>query len=212
MGYLPAIAARDPATCAAVPLSSDDAARMRVIAIRLAQAIGSAAARNGVGVVRSTLVGERHDACAAVPHIAGFDPGTNPGWGTRWPITQTRREWTPSPRLWSMSLPALRADGPKSCTESPNAAVPSSSSRARSRRGASGLRCGWASRCSYTSGAGPLGLITVSVVRVAKRDPQGTWVFDEPGRKLHFSHCKSASVADFGGTSAADSPSIDAAR
>ena len=57
-----------------------DAARMRGVAIRLAQAIGGAARRNGVDVVRATLVGESHDACAPQPFVAGFHPAANPGW------------------------------------------------------------------------------------------------------------------------------------
>lgn len=82
IGYLPAIPASGAGTCAAVPLTPDDAARMRGVAIRLAQAIGGAAKRNGVDVVRSTLVGERHDACAPQPFVAGFHPAANPGWPT----------------------------------------------------------------------------------------------------------------------------------
>lgn len=80
VGYLPAIPASGPGNCAAVPLTPADAAQMRDVAIRLAQAIGGAAKRNSVDVVRSTLVGKGHDACAPQPFVAGFHPAASPGW------------------------------------------------------------------------------------------------------------------------------------
>lgn len=84
VGYLPAIPATGPGNCAAVPLSPSDAARVRGVAIRLAQIIGGAAQRNGTGIVRSTMIGMGHDACAAQPYMAGYHPPRNAGWS--WPV------------------------------------------------------------------------------------------------------------------------------
>ncbi len=80
VGYLPAIPATGPVTCAAVPLKPEDAARMRGVAVRLAQIIGGAAERDGTGIVRSTMIGTGHDACSAAPYVAGYHPARNPGW------------------------------------------------------------------------------------------------------------------------------------
>lgn len=82
VGYLPAIPASGPGTCAAVPLTPQDAARVRGVAIRLAQIIGGAAARDHVGIVRASMIGTGHDACAAEPFIAGYHPPRNPGWSS----------------------------------------------------------------------------------------------------------------------------------
>jgi hypothetical protein len=53
---------------------------MRTTTIKLAQAIGGAAARNGAGIVRSSLIGTGHDVCSAAPFVAGYHPPRNPGW------------------------------------------------------------------------------------------------------------------------------------
>lgn len=81
VGYLPTVPA-EGASCAAVPLSAEDAARVRGVAIRLAQIIGGAAERNHVGIVRASVIGTGHDACSGVPYIAGFHPATNLGWSS----------------------------------------------------------------------------------------------------------------------------------
>ncbi|WP_298689312.1 SGNH/GDSL hydrolase family protein [uncultured Sphingomonas sp.] len=79
VGYLPAVPANG-AGCAALPLSIADIGRIRGVAIRLAQAIGGAAARNHVGVVRSSEIGTGHDACSASPYIAGYHAPRTPNW------------------------------------------------------------------------------------------------------------------------------------
>lgn len=80
VGYLPAVAAAGPGDCAALPLTPADAARVRDVAVRLAQIIGGAAQRNNTGIVRSTMVGAGHEVCSADPYLAGFHPAANPGW------------------------------------------------------------------------------------------------------------------------------------
>lgn len=79
IGYLPAVPASGGG-CAALPLSASDIDRMRGVTIRLAQVIGGAAARNHVGVVRSSELGRGHDACSARPFVVGYHPPRNPGW------------------------------------------------------------------------------------------------------------------------------------
>lgn len=80
VGYLPAIPAAGDAGCTALPLKADDIGRMRDMTIKLAQAIGGAAKRNGVGIVRASMIGTGHDVCSAVPFVAGSHPQRNPGW------------------------------------------------------------------------------------------------------------------------------------
>ena len=48
--------------------------------IKLAQAIGGAAVRNGVGMARASVLGAGHDVCSAAPFVAGYRPPHNPGW------------------------------------------------------------------------------------------------------------------------------------
>lgn len=80
IGYLPAVPATGSGTCAALPLKPEDAARVRGVAVRLAQIIGGAAQRNNTGIVRATMVGAGHDVCSGDPYLAGFRPARNPGW------------------------------------------------------------------------------------------------------------------------------------
>lgn len=80
VGYLPAVPASGDRGCPALPLSPPDVRRMRSVAIRLAQAIGGAAARNHVGIVPSSAIGTGHDVCSASPFVAGAHPARNPGW------------------------------------------------------------------------------------------------------------------------------------
>ncbi|MBP2496136.1 lysophospholipase L1-like esterase [Methylobacterium sp. PvP062] len=90
IGYLPAIPTSGVGTCPDLPLGPDDAARMREVAVRLAQAIGGAAARTGVGIVRSSMIGAGHDACAEHPYVAGYRPPRNPGWRAPVPYHPTQ--------------------------------------------------------------------------------------------------------------------------
>lgn len=82
VGYLPAVPANGPGICAAVPLKPEDAARVRGVAVRLAQIIGGAAQRDGTGIVRSSMIGSGHDACSADPYVAGYHPPRNLGWSS----------------------------------------------------------------------------------------------------------------------------------
>ena len=78
--YLPVVPATDPADCAAVPLSPDDGARMRAVAVRLARVIGDVAAETHTILVKASLIGAGHDACALEPYVAGYKPALNPSW------------------------------------------------------------------------------------------------------------------------------------
>lgn len=80
LGYLPAVPGRAAESCAALPLAPDDAVRMRARYVRLAQIIGAAARRNGVGVVPSSVIGAGHEVCAEVPYVAGYHPQKTPRW------------------------------------------------------------------------------------------------------------------------------------
>jgi len=80
IGYLPAIPADGTRLCPGLPLTPDDAARMHAMSVRLAQAIGTVAAKTGVGIVRSSQLGLGHDVCAQQPFVAGYRPPHNPGW------------------------------------------------------------------------------------------------------------------------------------
>lgn len=80
VGYLPTVPARGPGTCEAVPLTPVDAAKIRDIVTRLAQAFGQVAERHHVALVRSTLLGQGHDACSAEPYVTGYRPVRNPSW------------------------------------------------------------------------------------------------------------------------------------
>lgn len=76
IGYLPAVPANGGG-CKALPLSAADIDRMRGVTVRLAQAIGGAAARNHVGIVRSSEIGTGHDVCSGNPYVAGYYPVRN---------------------------------------------------------------------------------------------------------------------------------------
>jgi lysophospholipase L1-like esterase len=80
VGYLPAIPAAGAAVCAALPLTAADAATMRSVAVRLAQAVGGAASAAGIDVIRASMIGRGHDACSSDPYIAGAHPARNDGW------------------------------------------------------------------------------------------------------------------------------------
>lgn len=60
------------ALCRQVPLSTEDAANMRVIARRLAKETASAARRAGADVLRASALSQAHDACAAQPWANGL--------------------------------------------------------------------------------------------------------------------------------------------
>lgn len=80
VGYLPAVPASGPGICAAVPLSTAAASRMRSETERLAKVMADVAARNSVQIVPSTTLGKQHDACSDNPYIAGSHPDRQPGW------------------------------------------------------------------------------------------------------------------------------------
>lgn len=80
IGYLPAIPVDASHICPGLPLTLADAARVRTISVRLAQAIGTVAAKTGVGIVRSSQLGLGHDVCAHQPFVAGHRPPSTPGW------------------------------------------------------------------------------------------------------------------------------------
>ncbi|CZT30146.1 SGNH/GDSL hydrolase family protein [Pseudomonas cerasi] len=92
--YLPAVPTDASSECPSLPLSPRDAARMRAVATRLARVIGSAAQRNGVGIVRSSTIGAGHALCSAQPFIAGYHlpGGLHPS-----PIIPIRSAWTRLP-------------------------------------------------------------------------------------------------------------------
>lgn len=80
VGYLPAVPAVDPGTCAALPLTPDDARHMRETTVRLTDAFAQAAARQRIDLVPAASLGTRHDICAAEPYVTGYHPAREPGW------------------------------------------------------------------------------------------------------------------------------------
>lgn len=61
-------------TCAATPLSPQDADLSRAVAARLAKLTAEAARKAGASLIRASAMSLRHDACAAQPWINGFTP------------------------------------------------------------------------------------------------------------------------------------------
>ncbi|WP_323140615.1 SGNH/GDSL hydrolase family protein [Massilia phyllosphaerae] len=80
VGYLPAVAAADPGTCAALPLAPADARRMRDTTARLTDAFEQAAARHRIDVIHAAAIGAQHAICAAEPYVTGYRPAREPGW------------------------------------------------------------------------------------------------------------------------------------
>lgn len=78
--YLPAVPSAGSTACAALPLTAPDIAQMRDVALRLAQTIGGAAARNGTDIVRASVIGAGHDVCSTKRYLAGDHPARTPGW------------------------------------------------------------------------------------------------------------------------------------
>jgi lysophospholipase L1-like esterase len=64
----------DSGSCARVPLSGTDAARMRAVATRLAAMTRQAAAASGAEVVDIAALSRGHDICAADPWLNGRHP------------------------------------------------------------------------------------------------------------------------------------------
>jgi lysophospholipase L1-like esterase len=80
VGYLPAVAAADPGTCAALPLAPADARRMRDTTARLTDAFEQAAARHRIDLIHAAAIGTQHAICAAAPYVTGHRPAREPGW------------------------------------------------------------------------------------------------------------------------------------
>jgi len=80
VGYLPAVAAADPGTCAALPLAPADARRMREASVRLTDAVEQAAARHRIDVIHAAAIGTQHAICAAEPYVTGYHPARESGW------------------------------------------------------------------------------------------------------------------------------------
>jgi hypothetical protein len=80
VGYLPAVPASPPHSCAALPLAAPDARSMYETTTRLTAAFESAAVRKRISLVSAAAVGEGHDICAALPFVTGYRPPRMPGW------------------------------------------------------------------------------------------------------------------------------------
>jgi lysophospholipase L1-like esterase len=78
--YLPVVPAAGRTGCAAVPLTENDGARMRSVAARLAGVIAGVAVETHALVVKSSMIGAGHDACATDPYVAGYKPAVGSGW------------------------------------------------------------------------------------------------------------------------------------
>lgn len=78
--YLPVVPAVVSGRCEAVPMSPEDEARMRSVAVRIARIIGGVAAETHTLIVQSSMIGAGHDACSTEPYVAGYKPAANPGW------------------------------------------------------------------------------------------------------------------------------------
>lgn len=80
VGYLPAVPEDARKTCAALPLTRDEAQRMRATMTRLTQVFEATAQRNRVELVQASTLGAGHDACAPDNYITGYRPARVPSW------------------------------------------------------------------------------------------------------------------------------------